>query len=573
MLRFFGASLTLRVGVGMGLSLIALGVMLAPSSGIGGEYDPEQFKADLGALRTAGLDTDGPGLVTFFKKRTLSEADRKRVAELIGKLGADTFADREKATRELIKLGTVARPQLQEATRSTDLEVRRRARRCLGAISSRAEKPELLSAAIRVLGARNPAGAVETLLNYLPNIEDASVVDEVGQVLGTIGIKGGKPDPALLSALGDKMVVKRIIAGEVLARVGGKEQRERVRKLLKDEEIRVRRRVALALVTARDKEAVPALIALLADRDGDDDGQIESLLESLAGEKSPPAPSTRDDEGRRNYARAWERWWKANGAGIDLAKVNLDEPLRGHTLIAEWPYRKGGTYKVFELDKGGKLRWKIESLSQPVSAQMVGRNRVLICEYGSTQLTERTTKGEIVWRKAVPYGTLSARRLRNGNTFIATRNRLVEVDKAGKEVKAYSRPVSDIMAADRAADGETGFVTSGSVFVRLDRAGKQIKSFSVGPGRVYSYGSTLQLLPKGHILVVFYTNGVVIEYDADGKSVWQASLLRPIAARRLPNGHTLVSTNFGQRMVELDKAGKEVSSYNSAGRILFMDRR
>ena len=71
------------------------------------------------------------------------------------------------------------------------------------------------------------------------------------------------------------------------------QQRDDVRKLLKDESPTVRFQVGLALAQARDKEAVSTLIGLLdepalkqAER-----GRIEMLLYRLAADRSPATPA------------------------------------------------------------------------------------------------------------------------------------------------------------------------------------------------------------------------------------------------------------------------------------------
>ena len=58
----------------------------------------------------------------------------------------------------------------------------------------------------------------------------------------------------------------------------------------------------------------------------------------------------------------------------------------------------------------------------------------------------------------------------------------------------------------------------------------------------------------------------VVEFDADGKSLWEAAVVNPVAATRLPNGHTLVATMVGQRVLELDRNGQEVWQHATDGR-------
>src|SRR5205823_3781092 len=92
----------------------------------------------------------------------------------------------------------------------------------------------LSSAAMRALAGLKPAGTVEVLVAYLPTAEDDQVLEEVAATLVAVAVKDGKADPAILKALTDDVPARRAVAAEVLAQVGGEEQRPAVRKLLKD---------------------------------------------------------------------------------------------------------------------------------------------------------------------------------------------------------------------------------------------------------------------------------------------------------------------------------------------------
>ena len=69
-------------------------------------------------------------------------------------------------------------------------------------------------------------------------------------------------------------------------------------------------------------------------------------------------------------------------------------------------------------------------------------------------------------------------------------------------------------------------------------------------------GGRIDVLPNGHVLVPQMSQNKVIEYNAEGKPVWEATVEQPIAAVRLPNGHTLVTSLNQHRAVELDRGGR-----------------
>ena len=60
----------------------------------------------------------------------------EHIKRLINQLGSERFADRERATQELLKLGKSALPSLKEATKSSDAEVRHRAQQLIERITA-----------------------------------------------------------------------------------------------------------------------------------------------------------------------------------------------------------------------------------------------------------------------------------------------------------------------------------------------------------------------------------------------------------------------------------------------------
>ena len=73
--------------------VLALGASLSAAPARAGQ--PEEDEA---TLKEAKLQTETPALVEFFRKRVLPDNDHQRVHALIRKLGADSFAVREKAS-------------------------------------------------------------------------------------------------------------------------------------------------------------------------------------------------------------------------------------------------------------------------------------------------------------------------------------------------------------------------------------------------------------------------------------------------------------------------------------------
>jgi HEAT repeat protein len=548
--------------------VLSLGVFVA----LGAESISEDAREDQATLERAGLTANGKSLLDFLHHRTLKEDARDKIAALIKQLGDDHFDVREKASRALVELGPIVRPQVQEALKERDLEIRRRAERVLQLTDSRNEAL-LVQAVLRQLGRTAPAGTVEALLAYLPNTEDPETVDLVISVLGRAGLKDGKGDPVLLKALAHKHPLIRGAAGDALRSSRSPEVRAEVRKLLKDPDRDVRRRVALALFEARDKEAVPHLIDLLEELSPEDRYQVEERLLLLAGAKAPTPPDRETRPAVAEYHAAWRKWWKDNEKTIDLARVELTPRHLGYTIVAALDTGKA-TGKVYELDAAGRTRWEINDVRYPIFAQVVGPDRVLVAEYQGYTVSERNFKGEVIWQRPAGGILMGAQRLPGGQTLIVTRNQVREVDRSGKETIVLNRP-NDITSAGRFRDGTLGVITTAGVLVRYTREGKELRSFNVGPITT-SIGFRAHFLPNGHVLVPHYVQNKVAEYDSNGKRVWEATLSatnRPFAVSRLPNGHTLVVSRLGNSVVELDKEGREVRSRPVTGRVLFADER
>src|ERR1700683_5800503 len=93
---------------GLGLGVALIGALTTASRAA----DDEDLKAAEKILADAKVQADGPSLLAFFRQRTLSEPDRKKLAGIVLKLGDDEFDLRLKAFRELQAAGGSARPFL-----------------------------------------------------------------------------------------------------------------------------------------------------------------------------------------------------------------------------------------------------------------------------------------------------------------------------------------------------------------------------------------------------------------------------------------------------------------------------
>jgi hypothetical protein len=189
-------------------------------------------------LKAARQGVDGPALLASLRAQGRSEADRARVKGLIKKLADESFQEREKAQAELIRLGSVAVPQLREAARedNEDAEVARRARTCLEKITEHAEEARrqegAVAAALRLVALRKPEGAAEVLLGLAPSLTEPALAQQLREALAAVAVRDGKPDPAVEKAREDKEPARRAAAAAALGRDGGAFARQPGRRLL-----------------------------------------------------------------------------------------------------------------------------------------------------------------------------------------------------------------------------------------------------------------------------------------------------------------------------------------------------
>jgi len=539
--------------------LVAVPVLWA---GTAADDGAEQAKI----LKEAGIASDGPGLIKYFKTRTPSPGDQARFTELVRALGDKSFAVREKASKELIAIGEPVLPFLKKALRDGDLELTRRAGVCIRAIE-RVPFSTLTAAAARLLALRRPDGAAEVLLAYLPFADWDAVGDNLLEALQVVGLTGKAPKlaplPAVADAIKDKNPRRRAAAAHVLGYVGSA-YRKALARLLADPEPLVRYHAAAGLMRARDPKAVPALIALLEDAPLQLAWRAEDWLVRIAGEK---APSLAGDPGepaqRKKWRGSWDDWWNNNKSHINLAKLDLNDSVLGVTMTCEMDGigQVGG--RISEFDRNGNLRWSIEeNFSSPTDFQRLPGGRVLVAEHWAQKVTERDRQGKIVREWKLADKPVTCRRLANGNTFMATYTEILEMSAAGTTVFSF-KTQGMIYCACMLRNRHILYINSAGNVIELDEQKKQVKNFTLGGA---GYWASIEPLPNGRYLIALAGADRVVETDAAGKIHWEVSVSKATGATRLANGNTLVASSDGRFAVEVNRAGKEVWKKTTKGR-------
>jgi hypothetical protein len=523
---------------------------------------PDPLERDLATLREAGLAVDDDALMDFFKKRTLREADREKIQSLVKQLGDDSFEVRERATQMLITIGPAAEAQLKQAAESSDPEVKQRASVCLASLTKIASSG-VIHAAVRVLEAHKPKGAAEVLFNYLPFVADESTADAVRTALAKVAVNDGKPDKLLLDGLEDKVPSKRLGAALALYRTGLKDVRPALLKLLKDPDADIRFRFALMLGESKERDAVPALIEMIPDLKPHELRQAVDFLEQVAQDKGPKPPQGSTDA--KQLRENWSAWWQDNGQKIDFTKLDLTPKVLGRTLILDRAAGPGAKAlgRVYEIDKEGQTLWQVEGIRYPLDAKILGDDRVLISESLTRMVTERNFKGEVLWQYQAQTAAYNVQRLPNGNTFLNCRSFLIEVDKDGKEVLRHDLNGGACASAQKLKNGDIAMINLAGQYSVLSPDKKELKTFKT---EILPTLNGADLLPGGGVIVANSQAGKVVEYDAEGKAIWEATVQSPYGVSRMPNGNVLVTSLATRSIIELDREGKEVSKRNVEGR-------
>lgn len=198
------------------------------------------------------------------------------------------------------------------------------------------------------------------------------------------------------------------------------------------------------------------------------------------------------------------------------------------------------------------------------AAEPVAGHEFACCDYSQGKVFRVARDGRVTWEfKAPSCNDLWV--FPNGNLLFNTGHGVVEVTPEKKTNFNYQSK-SEIYACQRLANGNTfiGECNAGRL-LEVDPAGKIVKEIRLlpeGTNGGHLYMRNARRLADGHYLVAHYGGQVVREYDAQGKIAREfAAPGGPHSAVRLPDGHTLISTADRQhdpRLLEYDADGKLV---------------
>src|SRR5262245_15068440 len=96
------------------MRLLCLSLFLAASARAD-DRDPASLTEDEKFIHEARVNPTADGVIAFFKKRTLTDEQRKAMEQLVVQLGDRSFKKREEASRRLEEWGPPALPLLAPA--------------------------------------------------------------------------------------------------------------------------------------------------------------------------------------------------------------------------------------------------------------------------------------------------------------------------------------------------------------------------------------------------------------------------------------------------------------------------
>jgi hypothetical protein len=551
---------------------------------------------DESAVRAAGLKADDPaGLVGYFRKRTLSDADLARIRAVIRRMGDERFEERLKASEEAETFGVAAIGPLRAAAQSDpDPEVAFRTGETLKRIET-VPHATVAAAAARLLAKGNPPGAAAALLGFLPSADSPAVEDEVRTALAAVAVRDGKVDPAVPAALTDALPVRRAAAGVALVTAGAAANSPAATtkplvvaayKAEADADARFRMGFALATL-GRDPEAIAGLIDSLPDLAAAR-GRLwlaEDVLLQVAGSAAPKARLGPDRAGLEKAREAWKAWWDGRKGSIDPAAFRYQPRTTGELVLfmMENPQNNyGQPGRLTQLAADGKPAWKVNGVMPPADVQVTADGRIWVLEQNWHRITERDRQGRILQTWQANQGQpMGFQPLDSGTVLVAYQHLVVEHDpKAGwKEVNKFARGGNDIRAVYRGRTGPTYVLTQNGnqgTILRLDEKWRELPK----PQRTGPLAPTPKIDGVDADRVLVTEASRVVEYDfskeeqKSGEGAWWVAASNPSSAQRLANGNTLVA-DLGVPLKEIGPDKETVWSYSPAEnlRVIRAERR
>jgi hypothetical protein len=186
-------------------------------------------------------------------------------------------------------------------------------------------------------------------------------------------------------------------------------------------------------------------------------------------------------------------------------------------------------------------------------------------------LVEVSPDGKMTWEHKFPSIAVCFRMGEGGNVLFANGGSptgVQEVDPDHKVVFAYQSKCEQILCCDRLAGGNILLSEQGPCqAVEINRQGDVVSAVKLTTSEKAAHNQLrcANRLADGHILACHEVEGVVREYDRDGKVVWEyPGLANVFEALRLPSGNTLIGCGTQKRIIEVTPDKKIVWELNDS---------
>ena len=542
-----------RLKIGVGILVAAWIAVASNACAADANDDAARLTKELG-----GADADR--LLAYLQAQIPSEASRKRLAELIEQLGSPTFRVREDAMRKIIDAGPIALPMLRSATNNSDKEIAGRAQRSIERIQQ-GERFDLPIAAIRQLIRAKESRAIKVILEYLPTVPDDSFRAEVMETLAASIANGKTVDPALKDALNNSAT--RADSIQLLLKSNDPDIRKQIKSYLSDKDSTVRFYAAMYLLHRGDRDSVPALIRIVAEAPSSLIWQqAEEALYALAGDRAPSVEMKSGSiEERKAASEHWASWWTAKGSQVLFGRT--DDYPTDVAAVAETGDNgqvAEDSGRVFEWRREGKPRFNIKNLNGPVDVRVLPGRRILVAQQNARRVSEFDFNGKVLWEQTFDDSPVSVMRLANGNTFVATMDRVMEMRRSGEIVYSHlCDPSTSISDANKLSDGRIAIISTDNDLIILSPGGKEIRRIPVDSS------GALEAQPNGHVLVSQTSSGRLTEFDAKGDKVVDLTVPGAWMGTRLPDGNFLVASKANRKMMKVDPMGKVIYEQDVEG--------
>lgn len=536
---------------------------LLPIVASGQELSSQEFASYLAPLSPppqVSLSLPPVGETWRLQSALISPQDESNqsFATLTEALGAASFDVRADASKRLGAAGPRARPFLREALHSPDPEIRLRAQEILAEIPKPPSSFEVRSWFTSTEGAGPP---LHLLLNLLETIEDEGLRPTVHAWI--VRHYPTEALPKTLHTTRSGRILAAFVAGFQAA-----DTSSQTRDISEEATLCSLHYILGAQLAPNTNSAQPKgwrdSVPLLAGLPLSAAWHFEELLLQQSPGVSLAAPIGHGSQAERARAIAFWKEETSQQTTVSLDKENKENKKSDALWICEYDGERGG--RVYRLGADNKPIDPIGQLQGPNDIQVLPGNRLLIAERNAMLITERDFKGKVFWQWQAPAAPIHCQRLEGGLTFYATFNEVGIVDPAGKI--DWSTKVADGLRYARVTpEFEVQILTSRGTTMRLDPLGRKNKVVSE---RVGSSGSGYwgHLLPHadGSMFACFAGTHLVVQMNAEGKVVRQASVQSPVHIKELPGGRLLVCSFDQKCLIELDASLTETKRIPLEGR-------